>query len=224
MVSRGWGVILASGGVVAFLWVAAADARPVWKTLPSPPLQQRERVIVQPPAPLLPSQTPPAEEQAEAAAVPVISITIEDKRSRDEASSKGDPAAEQRDERDVIAQETMARTSQWQFWIGLAALLGLGVTIYFSIAATNAAVGGAKIAEDNFTITKLSMEAGDRAYVHHNGVSYISHAEAGSGRVLLAISSTVDQYWELSNSTDAYFRRVRASRRSAARQLLISYA
>jgi hypothetical protein len=199
MFRRVWSPILAACGVVAILSVAV-DARPVWKHLVQPPIQRRapDAAPLPAPAPEPQSQAAPAPQQptSEPAPPPIISITIEG--SRDEASGQQrDQAAEERDKRDLRAQESIADSAEsmaaiawWLLGVGLLALVGLCVAVYFTrkstkaaIVATGAAVATAKTADDTFKSTKLAMEASDRAYVHHNGVSYVSHAETGTGRI-----------------------------------------
>ena len=214
MFSRAWSTILAAGGVVAILSVAA-DARPVWKQLVPPPTQKRIAPPIpkgaldvaphsaqEPPTQSVPAPAPlPEQPASDPAPPPVISITIEGNGSGEKAGVERDQSAEERDMRNLGAQQSMADSADsmvaiawWQLWVGLLALVGLGTTVYYArkttkaaIAATGAAVASAKTADDTFKISKLAMEAGDRAYVHHNGVRQTSHAEAGTGRIFLRL-------------------------------------
>ena len=88
----------------------------------------------------------------------------------------------------IYAEDTLA---QWMMAIFGVAATGVSIwavilvrdTLYETREFAKAARDSAQVARDTFDVQRLAMVAADRAYVHHNGVAWISHIEETEKRI-----------------------------------------
>lgn len=177
-IRKAGGAFLGAVLIACLSFVAWSQAAQEAKT----PIDHGERFTAQGPTPEGQSQEATTQQEANPARANPPTNSIKSKGGGNEAGPQSDETTEERENRDLAAQESMARSSIWQVVVGFAALIGLGVTIYYTrkttkaaIRATDAAVASAKTADDTFKISKLTMEAGNRAYVQYERVTYVSH-------------------------------------------------
>ena len=166
MPDRGRLYRVALGGcLAAVLWASGVQSQQNAEE-PPPPVQEGQGVAGQAPAPQHDGSEGADRQQPPAAQMMPAAPPVEHEAAADPPCGPRCEAAEKREDADLVAQQSMARSAaellsltESQLYVGGAGIFLLVVTIGFTIRATNAAVEANRIARE-------SAEQQLRAYVY----------------------------------------------------------
>jgi hypothetical protein len=130
---------------------------------------------------------------------PAINSSQPSRQSTVNQGTQDRPAKTDKDQQDEsfrqwVTHDAAGFFTLWLVIVGVSQLVLFWVQLLFireslddAKIAAGAAKDGAKAAQDSAYIAKLSMVAGDRAYVHFNGCRWVSHSDINDGHIFWRI-------------------------------------